>query len=324
MVTAEPCAPRESACLKWATVGYGAWSIALAITSEMIRAYILIIGSMKSGTTTLFDLLSEHPMIAPCRFKEPGFFAFEEQWREGFEAYEKLFDFCPDQHVYAMDGSTDYTKHPHCAGVARRLAASAPRRFKLIYLMRNPLRRIESHARHTQISRREVGRIVSPRPDHSLDAGISPVSMSISRYATQIDHYRAAYEAGELLLLSFEELVQDQRSVLQRVLKFLELPEFDAENMHSNVAGGTSEPSTVWLRLARVRPLAAIVKRVVPEKLRLYLRKWFSRKPRLRGRFRLTEEEEGQLLDELRPEFERLQSDYGFDARAWMRASERR
>ena len=45
-----------------------------------IKEYILIIGAMKCGTTTLFDLLAQHPQIAPCKPKEPGFFAFEDRW----------------------------------------------------------------------------------------------------------------------------------------------------------------------------------------------------------------------------------------------------
>ena len=283
----------------------------------MIRDYILIIGSMKSGTTTLFDLLSAHPQVAPCRYKEPGFFAFDESWREGFGAYEQMFDFDPEQHVYGLDGSTDYTKYPHCEGVAERLAASAPRRFKLIYVMRHPLRRIESHARHTQRTRREIGQQISPRPDHSLDAGVSPVSMSAGSYAKQLDQFADAYAAGDLLLLSFEELVEDQQAVLRRVYDFLELSDVEVERVHSNVAGGSKRPIAVWSALAQFKPFAAVTKMLVPKWLRRDLRARLSYKPKIRGRFRLTEEESEQLLEELRPDLERLRDEYNFDTRCW-------
>ena len=36
---------------------------------------LFIIGSMKSGTTFLHDLLSEHPDIFMCTPKEPDYFA---------------------------------------------------------------------------------------------------------------------------------------------------------------------------------------------------------------------------------------------------------
>lgn len=282
-----------------------------------MKDFVLIIGSMKSGTTTLFDLLAEHPEIAPCEPKEPGFFAFEEQWAKGFESYEKLFEFDPDRHKYCLEGSTDYSKFPHCERVAARLAESAPRRFKLIYLMRHPLRRIESHARHTQRTRREIGRLVSPRQDHSLDAGISPVSLSASSYATQLDQFGAAYAAGDLLLLSFEELVGDQGATMRRVFEFLGLTEARVEMTHSNAAGGAPQPVRLWRQLGRLRPLVAFVKLVLPVKARRALRRKFSRKKVVRGRFRLTSDEERQLLDQLAPELQRLRDHYGFDTRCW-------
>ena len=44
----------------------------------MIPQYVLIIGAMKSGTTTLYDYLARHPQLASSKRKEPGFFALKE------------------------------------------------------------------------------------------------------------------------------------------------------------------------------------------------------------------------------------------------------
>ena len=48
-------------------------------------SYILIIGAMKSGTTSLFATLAQHPQIAPAHPKEPGFFAFEDVNAQGLD-----------------------------------------------------------------------------------------------------------------------------------------------------------------------------------------------------------------------------------------------
>ena len=279
--------------------------------------FVLIIGAMKSGTTSLFDLLAAHPEIAPCSYKEPGFFAFEDQWQQGFGPYEAMFDFDPARHKYCLDGSTDYTKFPHCEGVAARLAGSAPRRFKLIYVMRHPLRRIESHARQTQRTRREVGRQVSPRPDHGLDAGVSPVSLAASSYAAQIDQFSDAHAAGDLLLLSFEELVRDQATTLRRTLEFLGLAPMDVESKHSNAAGGKRQLADLWITLSKIKPLRAMVKMLLPAKVRDGMRRKFSRQQAVTGRFRLTPEEESQLLEQLAPDLKRLRDHYGFDTSCW-------
>ena len=45
----------------------------------------LIIGAQKCGTTSLYHLLSQHPLVAPAAFKEPHFFSSEPIFNEGIE-----------------------------------------------------------------------------------------------------------------------------------------------------------------------------------------------------------------------------------------------
>jgi hypothetical protein len=280
----------------------------------MIPQYVLIIGAMKSGTTTLFDLLANHPRVAPAYPKEPGFFAFEERWAMGFEWYESLFNFDPVRHSYALEGSTDYTKHPFCAGVVDRLEASAPRRFKLIYIARHPLRRIESHAKHVQLARCEVGMCPSPRVSHSLEHGVSPVSMAISRYHSQLRLYDTFHARGDLLVLAFEDLVRDQDATMRRVCAFLNLPFQSSASTHSLPAAVRFERPWYWDALQRVAPLSYAVKRLVPiERRRAILYMLGTRKFELKGRFKLTAEEERALRDTLRSECALFGERYGVD-----------
>lgn len=281
----------------------------------MIQNYILIIGAMKSGTTTLFDLLASHPAIAPCYPKEPGFFAFEDRWAEGFKWYESLFDFDPDRHLYALDGSTDYSKHPFCNGVADRLAQSAPRRFKLIYIMRHPLRRIESHARHVQRTRKEIGQLPSVRPNHSLDAGISPVSLAISRYASQLDQYLHYHDTGDLLLLSFEDLVTDQSAVLETVFAFLSLEPMETAPKHSNPAKKRRKAPAHWQTLSRLGPFSNLAKAILPRQARNAVHNALSRETETSGRFAMTLEEENKISKALAPDLARLSAVFGIDAK---------
>ncbi|MEM8698087.1 MAG: sulfotransferase [Pseudomonadota bacterium] len=278
----------------------------------MITDYILIIGAMKSGTTTLFDLLAQHPEIAPAEPKEPGFFAFDPLWDQGFAHYESLFAFDPAKHRYALDGSTDYAKQPFCPEVPARLAASAPRRFKLIYILRHPLRRIESHARHVQRTRKELGQTVSDRPDHGLESGVSPVSLACGRYAMQIDAYRDWVARGDLLLLSFEELVSDQAGVMARVLAFLDLPEIAFAETHANEAGSTRKMPG-WWKSVTASPLKDVAKALLPAGLRTRVKAGLSRKVTVTGRFELTAAEEADLMAELRDDLIRLRDVHGFD-----------
>ncbi len=182
-----------------------------------LPAVSLIIGSMKSGTTTLFEHLAQHPQVCASAMKEVGYFAFEEIWSLGPDWYAKHFKFDRARHVIALEASPDYSKTPFATGVPERIAAYGSD-IKLIMIMRHPLRRIESHARHVAFSGREVGSFLSPRHNHSLEFGVSPVSLAISRYATQIDQYHRFYDSGRLLLLALEELQRYPGETMQRIL----------------------------------------------------------------------------------------------------------
>ena len=289
----------------------------------MIPSFALIIGAMKCGTTTLYDYLAQHPQIAIGDEKEPGFFAFEEAWALGLDWYESKFNYNPERHLYALDASTDYTKHPFCKDVVERLQASAPRRFKLIYMMRNPLRRIESHAKHTQSTHLEVGRCRSPRESHSLDAGVSPVSIAISRYAHQIDIFRSYYDEKQLLLLTLEQMARAPNAVFETVCKFLgiDFMPLDAA-LKSNAAD--SQPSghslsrhlyPLWQSLSKSAPARRIGKSLVPKSLRAEIYRFAKAAAPPEGRFVLNDREEKEIISTLAPDLRRLKETYGIDAK---------
>ena len=51
----------------------------------------MCIGAAKSGTTTLYDILKQHPDIYIPAFKEPHFFDIPENYNNGIEWYEKNY-----------------------------------------------------------------------------------------------------------------------------------------------------------------------------------------------------------------------------------------
>lgn len=285
----------------------------------MTDRYALIIGAMKAGTTTLFDHLAAHPAVAPSRPKEPGFFAFDDLYSKGRDWYHSLFAFDPGVHQLRLDGSTDYAKHPHCGGVAARLKAFGGD-FRLIYILRHPLRRIESHAQHVQHKRREIGRLDSSRPDHSLDAGVSPVSLDISRYALQLDQYAEYFDRGALFVTSLERLTRDPAGVTDAVCRHIGvdlegLPEaLDRRNAGDGVRRAR-EVHPLWRAAAAVAPVRALARAAVPQAMRDRLRGRTRRVTQAEGRFALRPEEESRLIDQLSPDLARLRDRYGFDVK---------
>ena len=105
----------------------------------------IIIGSAKSATTTLATVLSQHPEIQISASMEPKFFG--RNYRRGWEWYGQQFtggELCRLRGEASTMYSSSYRSYQHTPQLIRHHLGIIP----LIYLVRHPLRRIESHWRH--------------------------------------------------------------------------------------------------------------------------------------------------------------------------------
>jgi hypothetical protein len=173
----------------------------------------LIVGAMKSGTTNLFDLLSQHPEISPCSIKEPEFFCKDANFSNGVEYYNNLWNFNPSKHKVAIEASTCYTKAPIFGSSAQRISESGINPM-IIYIMRHPLDRIKSQI---QMSRIKGWKYLNE------DGTLHSKLISYSKYYMQISAYYKYFSPRQILLLSFEELVNQPESTLYNVCEFLEI-----------------------------------------------------------------------------------------------------
>ena len=185
-----------------------------------IERLVVIPGSMKSGTTTLYEYLMQHPQIAPNEFsKEPSYFSGKK--RSGPEYplayYFAQFAFDPAAHQYALEASTNYMKYPSYSGAFAAMKETGLD-FRFICILRDPVDRAESHIKHN-IAR---GRLDLADYRKKLSRGPA----NTSKYATQIDQLLMHFPRESLLLLSFEALKADPSTSLQRTLDFLELDDF--------------------------------------------------------------------------------------------------
>lgn len=290
------------------------------MSKQQIKKFVLIVGAMKAGTTTLFRYLEQHPAICPSFPKEVSFFAFDALWEKGLDWYQdNCFDFDATRHIWALEGSTDYTKRPHCDGVIDRLRALPGVEYRIVYIMRNPLRRITSHAYHVDRTRQEIGHIMLERQDLSLDGGISDVWIDISRYAYQIRPYVEAFGRDHVFLTTLEQLQAEPEAVISRLFEFLDLPPHPIDaSRRFNQKRPAKSPVALWTRASAVAPLKWLYRAVTPPKLRAPLKQLFSRQRSGFGRFNLNAEEEAFILRELREDLTTLSKDYGIDVeRLW-------
>ena len=175
-------------------------------------AYVIIIGAMKCGTTSLFSYLSEHPFICAAKVKEPEFFSEHQKHKIHFNRYADLWpDFDSVVHRYVMEASTGYTKYPWESCVPERIRDYGIKP-KFIYIMRDPFDRIESHFNFNK-----------GKKGWNLDICDKQL-ISVSNYYVQLEHFRRFFSKEDMLLLDFDDLSRNPAEILTKVFQFLDLP----------------------------------------------------------------------------------------------------
>ena len=112
----------------------------------------IVIGAMKSGTTSLFKWLSGVRGITVSCQKDTKYFLNGPQggnYAKGLDWYADQF-LDDSETIWRIEASTHYSKYPDYKGVPKRISESLAKP-KLIYTVRNPVERSLSHFFHNLI-----------------------------------------------------------------------------------------------------------------------------------------------------------------------------
>jgi Sulfotransferase domain len=188
----------------------------------------LVIGAMRSGSTTLHQALSEHPEIFMSQPKELHFFVAGRNWYRGANWYAG--NFAKGQRAHARgESSATYSQYPQFPGVPERAASLLPRA-KIVYLVREPVARMRSQFEHdvrralagnpvpcwSNISRHGSAEMALLKQSKYLDA---------SSYAMQLDRWLEHYLPDDICVLTSEWLWADPQAALRMVAGFLGVDE---------------------------------------------------------------------------------------------------
>lgn len=265
-------------------------------------AYVIIIGAMKCGTSSLFNYLASHPAICKCATKEPEFFSEHQRHRlKGVVAYERLWRFDPKFHRYALEASTGYTKYPEERNIPEKMYCYGIRP-KFIYLVRNPFDRILSQYRHYLASQ--------PQFDPSTPLTWSEF-VDLSKYHLQLTQYRPYFPRTNFLILDFDELTTAPHACLNKVYAFLNISG-DA-CVPTTYAVHNPGPSVAEVLVARRRRLRRAM-RLLPRPVRHWGGRMIGRILKERD---FTAGERDAIWTQLAGEMRCFQEEYGFDVRKW-------
>ena len=271
------------------------------MTKMSFRVQFAIIGAMKSGTTDLARKLANHTSVCFCDKKEPHFFNSREDWITSLDEYHSYFRPSPGQ--ICGEGSTSYSDLVTYPKVVERLLAYNPE-LKLIYLVRHPIKRIQSQYAHRLMNG-------DAEPDIRLEFEKRGWRyLSQSSYGTTLKTYQEAFGERQVLPMLFESYIADMGKGVDRVCDFLGIPREDLSHI-------SARNTTVGSNRSRWSPVY-YVDRILTYSPRVVRRK-FGRKIslKLREKPTLPPEIVHQLWEQIEPEVRLFESQSGLDTSIW-------
>ena len=225
------------------------WRFRRATAPLRVLPDFLIIGAARSGTTSLYSYLADHPEVASGSRKEIGF--FDRGFGRGLLWYRAHFPTILATRFRRLTGgkplltgeaTPEYLFHPH---VPKRVAETLPNA-KLIVLLRNPVERAYSHY-HLQIRNgfeslsfeeaveREEERLHGELERITADEGSFSKELHFHSYLTrgvyadQFANWLRFFPRERLLILATEKFNRRRADTFHRVLEFLDLSPWEPE-----------------------------------------------------------------------------------------------
>lgn len=190
----------------------------------------MIIGAQKSGTTTLFDLLSRHPDINNPKNKEMHY--FDNRDIHSLRRYRSMFPFSPGR--LTGEATPIYLYYP---GIPELVKDTFPK-CKFIVILRDPVFRAYSHYQmrvrrgkellsFEEAVASEADRLALAKEDFLRDprthsAGLlahSYVDRGI--YCDQLEKWYQVFDASQFHVLAYENLIGRPQDEYERLCHFL-------------------------------------------------------------------------------------------------------
>jgi len=252
-----------------------------------------IIGAPKCGTTSIAELLGQHEDVYFCPKKEPRFFSHESLYNRGVEYYEGLFEGVEGQKRVG-EGSTTYSEAwvNRDKKSAERIHEYCPSA-RIIYCVRHPLRRIESHyldiiwalnndlIPEPEIERRSLSVTGNFGEDITKNRGV----IETSNYWKRLEPYKKNFSDEQIYVVFLEDLRATPSQVLRSCCDFLEIdPTYSFEDPDEARNESTSKGlATGFGRLIRALPgyqtIAGGVPLFLKRLVRPLIRDPFTEKP---------------------------------------------
>lgn len=290
---------------------------------------VLIIGAAKAGTTTLFDLLKQHPQVYLPFKKEPMFFSHDDNFENGFSWYLKTYYRNSASFKIRGEASPQYLYwSSKTAPRIKKSFGKSPLKFLVIF--RDPVQR--AYSAYLNMLQEGMEDLPFPEALQMEEKRLQENWAELYRtgamtygyfkggsYASLLRPFLELFPINAFHFLKMDDLASQFNRTIKDLLTFLELdPNVTINPVRSNPSSmPLSRKLHTWLH--ERNKVKELVKPLIPEHLRYRMKVWAihsNLKPSPYSSM------DGRVEQELRlrykPEVKELESMIHQDLSAWL------
>ncbi len=191
--------------------------------------YLIIGGSTKCGTTSVFKYFEFHPEVCPCVLKESRFFLESEylfrktRKQRDFKNVQHFGDLFPDckPESLRLEATPDYLYSEKAALRIKSELAEV----KFIFILRNPVERLKSWYKFAiTMGLMDAGisfeHYIREQEQDSAAAHQHMKSLEQGRYAPYIERYFELFGKDRIHVCFYEDLVKDPNNFCSEIAQF--------------------------------------------------------------------------------------------------------
>ncbi|MDN5205413.1 sulfotransferase domain-containing protein [Fulvivirgaceae bacterium BMA10] len=290
-----------------------------------------IVGAAKSGTSSLWQYMKEHPQIFMPKdelYKEPRYFNNPKRFRN-IEDYFRLFEATNENQNRVGEASTAYLTCPDCASKIADYGREYDLDIKIIILLRNPASRAyslynwmvqdgyEYSSTFAKALKREERRKKGTSNFWEPNYFYNYLYFNSGKYYEQVNQYIAQFGNENVYVETFENFIKNSTVILREIFTFLGVdPDFNVDVSKSfNPSVDVIHPSLQFSlrKLTKYLTRARIIK-FNDKKGRDKLMKWGMSKKKVK---KIDPEVKSNLLKRYKEDIDQLEALINKDLSIW-------
>jgi len=218
----------------------------------MKEKYLIIAGTNKAATTSLYEYLAAHPSVCPAFIKQTFFF-LDKKWQEdlnlpslynyeeGLNQYTKFFRDCRNE-LHRLEASPEYIYAP---GTAKRIYQFLQENNgEVIFTLRNPVSRLISlfyFGKQQGVIAQGCSfkEFLGKSINYRENANTSLMAYQTGFYSNYLEKYVEVFGTEKLKVYFFEDFMADNQQFMKKVAVDLSLDESFYDNFQFDVFNKT-------------------------------------------------------------------------------------